>query len=106
MDIASLSDFQKWGLAHATRLANEEIISYNNTVPDEQKKELYTVQTYLLKQVQNMCNSYWESCQKWGLENQVIPKLTSLSLEEQVALRQQYNIPNVIPDEYLVQLGN
>jgi hypothetical protein len=104
IDLTKLSQFQQWGLAHVTRLANEEIERQNATKRDEEKTPLFTVQTYADKVFSDVCNSYWNQCQEFGLREQIIPKLVSLPFEQQYQLRAQYNIPNVIPDEYLEQL--
>jgi len=66
--------------------------------------ELYTVQSFADATFSRIASNWWLSCQQYGLEKQVIPKLMSLTIEEQFALRTQYEIPNVIPDEYLAQL--
>lgn len=109
IDLKALTIYQQWGLAHCTRLANDPIVQRNaervaRDAPPEEMEELYTVQSYADKIMSDACDSYWQQCQQYGLEQQVVPRLMQLTLEEQFALRTQYEIPNVIPNEYLAQL--
>ena len=104
IDLTKLNQFQQWGLAHVTRLANEAIASSNAGKPDAEKQPLYTIQEYAEKVFGDIANNYWQQCQEFGLREQIIPALVSLPIEQQFQLRAQYQIPNVIPDEYLAQL--
>jgi len=105
IDLSKLNIYQQWGLAHACRLANDSASASNAVLPEgTDPQPLATVQEYAERIFSGMCNSYWAQCQEYGLREQVVPKLMQLTLEEQFALRAQYEIPNVIPDEYLAQL--
>ena len=105
IDLSKLNIYQQWGLAHACRIANEPIVTANAALAEGvEPQPLTTVQEYAERIFSGICNSYWSQCQEYGLREQVVPKLMQLTLEEQFALRAQYEIPNVIPDEYLAQL--
>lgn len=95
INLAILSTTQQWGLANATRKANAGL-------PSEATP--WTVQSYTDHILNHLFDAYWEQAMQDGLVEQVIPALTTMPLEQQMQLRAQYSIPNLIPDEYLAQL--
>lgn len=95
INLATLTTAQQWGIANATRKANAEL-------PSESKP--WTVQSYADHIINGLFDSYWEQAMHDGLVDQIIPALTTMPLEQQMQLRAQYSIPNLIPDEYLAQL--
>jgi chorismate mutase len=114
IDLKTLPITHQWGLANAVRKANIPIeqenaaIEARNAGKEEADKEplktLYTVQSYTDERVEALFEKYWQQARQDGLQEQIIPRLMSLQLEEEFALRAQFQIPNLIPDDLLDQL--
>lgn len=104
IDLTQLTQEQRWGVDFATLEANKPIQSENeqiekaNETADEAKplKPLYAPQSYLEHVIRVACDSYYsqlvESKKKLALN-----LFDSLTPEQQQALVQQLQIPDVLP---------
>lgn len=115
VNLSALNTFQQLGLAHKTNLANipikesnAQIAAINATLPPEEPPhELqteWTVQSFADAEFAKTCDGWWAECQAYDTEVNIIPFIRNQSYADQLALRQQFELPNVIPDEYLAQL--
>lgn len=104
IDLSQLTQEQQWGVEYACLEANKPIQAENeatekaNETADEQKplKALYTPASYLEHVIRVACDSYYsqlvESKKKLALN-----LFDSLTPEQQQALVQQLQIPDVLP---------
>lgn len=104
IDLSQLTQEQQWGVEFATLEANKPIQAENeqiekaNETADEAKplKPLYTPASYMEHVIRVACDSYYsqlvESKKKLALN-----LFDSLTPEQQQALVQQLQIPDVLP---------
>lgn len=114
IDLSDLPATHQWGIANAVRKANAPLIAKNAEItarnegkPEEEQEELlelHTVQGYANDMVNALFERYWQQTRQDGLQEQIIPRLMTLELQEEFELRAQFEIPNLIPNELLAQL--
>lgn len=104
IDLTQLTQEQQWGVEYACLEANKPIQAENeatekaNETAEEQKplKPLYTPASYMEHVIRVACDSYYsqlvESKKKMALN-----LFDSLTPEQQQALVQQLQIPDVLP---------
>lgn len=106
VDLTQLTQEELWGLQYARQTANEPIVqknveieARNAALPEgeqpEPLEELLTDQTYITGVLRKACQSYYKNLIA-RKEQLALDMFRALSPEEQAALVQQFQIPDII----------
>jgi hypothetical protein len=107
IDLTQLTQEQRWGVEYACMEANkpittenEQITTSNSNLPEGEEakplKELYTPQTYLEYVMKSACDSYYKQLIDYKKKN-ALAMFDQLTPQQQAALVEQLNIPDVLP---------
>jgi hypothetical protein len=109
INLEELNQFQRWGLQYGTQEINKAIKQQNDAIeaanaalPEggtpQELIELYTEQTFAELQFGRLANDYWAKAEDQYIQGVVVPTLKALSPEQQLALRAQFGLPDIIKE--------
>ena len=97
VDLSQLTQEQLWGLQYATLQANGPIQAANEALPEgEEPKPLFTDASYAEMIFKSACDSYYQQLVEHKKKS-ALQMFDSLTPEQQAALVQQLQIPDVLP---------
>jgi hypothetical protein len=95
VDLTKLSQEQRWGLAYATKLANDATNASNLGEPSGDQRPSLTEQQYADSVFRAACDSYYASLLDYKKKN-ALQLFDALSPQQQAALVAQLQIPDVL----------
>jgi len=97
IDLSKLTQEQLWGLQFVVLQANAPIQSANESLPEgEEPKPLFTDASYAEMIFKSACDSYYQQLVEHKKKS-ALQMFDALTPEQQAALVQQLQIPDVLP---------
>lgn len=109
VNLNELTEFQRYGIQIITQSTNDsikdqnDVITYRNSIlpsgvsPETLVPE-YTEQTMADLQFTTIADAFWQQAKASYYQNVVIPAMEALTPEEQLTLRAQFGLPNMIKE--------